>query len=1053
MEGHPIKKLRNRGLIDLDEETASFEKSCVKIVNKREEKKNEQAVNNSPHELSQQSVASMQIISPIRERDAQQLTENQPGQESKNNKSEPTDLQPKKKQSLFAQRLQAKKQEQQTDDTKTEQPQSFPQMFKVDLNSPQSQMKTNKNPLKQLSEFKQIEGIDANMHQENLQKLSQMSKEEIKEQLEFLKSNFNPKLLDKLKNLGSQKKPANSTQEESEDNEEVKRNENSNKPLSKLKNNQKRDDQPIQMSEVHDTISQAHDSMNFTQSYLLNFMFNAQGRVVMKDDQNLSEAENAMVQERNINYIDSEEFENMDQKFFTLKELQNLLGSSDLYQRNYALRLLKSLVKSENISTNDLFKLILNREHTKIIDRLLILLAQNQRIDAIMHLFEVLECIIHRLFGNILTQQENYEILNLAELWKSNLTVNNLALVQFIDSTQLSSSNNGLILNDFKIMSALTNDTVIEQIIKKQLILAERLISDNEVHQLVDQLGLRLNLLNLLAQYSQEVAKIIYEKFVNKLLLKLIGTIMKYCDDWCLPLKNEFMLKQTLKDFITMVTLRDIKVEKLGISREYFRLLSIILNFDQGDIEINEYSLIFQNAFEHSQDPILIAIMIGSLNFKVAQSKVKDQLILPVITLLKQREDFIKNEAIQNISQDYKIKLMTLNSDIGQLEYATDLLKNQLSTLKDLNQVQYQVQQASMNGLKHYFLSLIENKKLKKAQVISILPYLLQIVSKDDQYFLMLLLSSYLFSEQFTNGKLLGNDQVLMQQMYLSYCISDYQTYKVSQPNYMLLKPGDFIILKSLMQEPDMKNELIIPLLDDWFIKPLFYVTNRDDQNLQGLCQSIFRFVDYVNQQYGVNYARDLFRLTNDEYVLLITRLLIHKELNFNRYSKESMFFFIQKNYYKPTQSLQVFSVERFDIQSENSQLIQTYKDAFMKDSFLNILSDFFREQPIDENPIFLFILILALQIHNDLQFRKTLLSDIADVYCCLMVAEEEHLRIRLDIASVRKYYRSSKRDPEEEMFYIGFFEKIMKQIKNYPEDQQATLVDSVLFNLIKINF
>jgi len=31
------------------------------------------------------------------------------------------------------------------------------------------------------------------------------------------------------------------------------------------------------------------------------------------------------------------------------------------------------------------------------------------------------------------------------------------------------------------------------------------------------------------------------------------------------------------------------------------------------------------------------------------------------------------------------------------------------------------------------------------------------------------------------------------------------------------------------MHEPDMKKELMIPLLDDWFIKPLFYITKRDE--------------------------------------------------------------------------------------------------------------------------------------------------------------------------------------------------------------------------------
>ena len=34
---------------------------------------------------------------------------------------------------------------------------------------------------------------------------------------------------------------------------------------------------------------------------------------------------------RNINYIVSEEFESLDTKFYSVKELENLLGSSDLH--------------------------------------------------------------------------------------------------------------------------------------------------------------------------------------------------------------------------------------------------------------------------------------------------------------------------------------------------------------------------------------------------------------------------------------------------------------------------------------------------------------------------------------------------------------------------------------------------------------------------------------------------------------------------------------------------------------------------------------------------
>ena len=43
-----------------------------------------------------------------------------------------------------------------------------------------------------------------------------------------------------------------------------------------------------------------------------------------------------------INYIESEEFENLDVKMYSLKELENLLGSTDIYQRLFALKLFRS---------------------------------------------------------------------------------------------------------------------------------------------------------------------------------------------------------------------------------------------------------------------------------------------------------------------------------------------------------------------------------------------------------------------------------------------------------------------------------------------------------------------------------------------------------------------------------------------------------------------------------------------------------------------------------------------------------------------------------------
>lgn len=47
-----------------------------------------------------------------------------------------------------------------------------------------------------------IDGVDSEIHQENLSKIKNMSKQEIMDELQALKDTLNPKLLSKLKNLG-----------------------------------------------------------------------------------------------------------------------------------------------------------------------------------------------------------------------------------------------------------------------------------------------------------------------------------------------------------------------------------------------------------------------------------------------------------------------------------------------------------------------------------------------------------------------------------------------------------------------------------------------------------------------------------------------------------------------------------------------------------------------------------------------------------------------------------------------------------------------------------
>jgi len=69
---------------------------------------------------------------------------------------------------------------------------------------------------------------------------------------------------------------------------------------------------------------------------------------------------------------DREDFENLNSKFFSVKELVNLLGSTDIYQRSFALDILtKGLLKSSIITDDQLFGLLLNPECTLITERML----------------------------------------------------------------------------------------------------------------------------------------------------------------------------------------------------------------------------------------------------------------------------------------------------------------------------------------------------------------------------------------------------------------------------------------------------------------------------------------------------------------------------------------------------------------------------------------------------------------------------------------------------------------------------------------------------------
>lgn len=72
-----------------------------------------------------------------------------------------------------------------------------------------------------------------------------------------------------------------------------------------------------------------------------------------------------------INYLTAEGFEDLNVKLYSVRELENLLGSTEIHQRLFALDLLsEGLLRNEKIADSDLFGTVLNPDVTKVIARL-----------------------------------------------------------------------------------------------------------------------------------------------------------------------------------------------------------------------------------------------------------------------------------------------------------------------------------------------------------------------------------------------------------------------------------------------------------------------------------------------------------------------------------------------------------------------------------------------------------------------------------------------------------------------------------------------------------
>lgn len=77
------------------------------------------------------------------------------------------------------------------------------------------------------------------------------------------------------------------------------------------------------------------------------------------------------------------------------------------------------------------------------------------------------------------------------------------------------------------------------------------------------------------------------------------------------------------------------------------------------------------------------------------------------------------------------------------------------------------------------------------------------------------------------------------------------------------------------------KSEIFLPLMDDWLFKPLLYIHDLKDPNLQLLAESIFRYLDSTYTS-DAKYAFEITRLTKDNVVILIAHLLADQTLCFS---------------------------------------------------------------------------------------------------------------------------------------------------------------------------
>ena len=139
---------------------------------------------------------------------------------------------------------------------------------------------------------------------------------------------------------------------------------------------------------------------------------------------------------------------------------------------------------------------------------------------------------------------------------------------------------------------------------------------------------------------------------------------------------------------------------------------------------------------------------------------------------------------------------------------------------------------AALALLKNQLVDKLRSQSnLSAKDLTQLVERLMRIINIDDEPILHELITGYLFnpSKQVAGVTLDGHQALILFNFYLGYCTSDERVAKANEIQFEK---------KSLPVK-----DFFVPLLDDWFIRPLYFVDSLDDNALQALTQAIYAYL------------------------------------------------------------------------------------------------------------------------------------------------------------------------------------------------------------------